>query len=69
MAKVGDKYIFHLNGVDYRIDIVNVNDYREPSMKYDIVLLYDENGEHVWAEDVLVCIGDDFLYQCENVNK
>lgn len=30
MAKVGDKYILHsANGMNYDIEVVNVNDFRE----------------------------------------
>ena len=65
MAKVGDKYILHSkNGMDYNIEIVNVNDYREPSMKYGADV-YDGNG--TYAGDIMF-FGDDFLGKCEKVN-
>ena len=65
MAKVGDKYILHSsNGMNYDIEIINVNDYREPSMKYGADV-YDDNG--VYAGDVMF-FGDDFLSKCEKVN-
>ena len=65
MAKVGDKFILHSsNGMDYKIEIVNVNEYREPNMKYGIDM-WDGNG--IYAGEVLFC-GDDFLNSCEKVN-
>ena len=64
MAKVGDKYILHSsNGMDYDIEVINVNDFREPSMKYGIDV-YDSNG--VYAGDVLF-VDDVFLDKCEKV--
>lgn len=66
MAKVGDKYILHsINGMDYSIKVVNVNNYREPSLKYGIDVC-DSNG--VYAGDVMF-VGDDFLSKCEKVNR
>lgn len=65
MAKVGDKYILHSsNGMDYNIEIINVNDCREPSMKYGADV-YDGNG--VYAGDVMF-FDDDFLNKCEKVS-
>lgn len=64
MAKVGDKYILHSsNGMDYKIEIVSVNEFREPSMKYGVDM-YDGNG--TYAGDVMF-FGDDFLNKCEKV--
>ena len=64
MAEVGDKYILHSNnGMDYSIEIVNVNNFREPSMKYGADI-YDGNG--VYAGDVTF-FGDEFLSKCEKV--
>lgn len=64
MAKVGQKYVFHSeNGMDYKIHIVNVNDFREPSMKYGADV-WDGNG--VYAGDVMF-FGDDFIEKCELV--
>ena len=66
MVKVGDKYILHSsNGMDYNIEIINVNDFREPDMKYGADV-YDRNG--VYAGDVIF-FGDSFLSQCEKVNN
>lgn len=66
MAKVGDKYILHsANGMDYNIEVVNVNDFREPSLKYGIDV-YDGNG--TYAGDVMF-VGETFLGQCEKVNN
>lgn len=65
MAKVRDKYILHSkNGTDYYIEIMNVNDFREPDMKYG-VYVHDVNG--IYADDVQF-IGDKFLEKCEKVS-
>lgn len=65
MVKVGDKYILHSeNGMDYSIEIVNINNFREPDMKYGADV-YDGNG--IYAGDVMF-FGDDFLNKCEKVS-
>lgn len=65
MAKVGDKYILHsVNGMDYYIEIINVNEYREPSMRYACDVC-DDNG--VYVGDVRFC-GEGLLKNCEKVN-
>ena len=68
MIKVRDKFVLHSeNGMDYEIEVVNVNEFREPSMKYacDIV---DGNGVSYWEayKDYYFC-GDDFLSKCEKI--
>ena len=56
--KVGDKFILHdSSGSDYKFEIININDFREPSMRY-AVQLYDSYGEP-YRE--LYFIGDDFF--------
>ena len=56
--KVDDELIFHSkNGMNYRIEIVNVNEFRDPSSKYDCDV-WDGNGNY--AGDV-VFLGDDFF--------
>lgn len=65
MVKIGDKYILRSsNGMKYDIEIVSVNELREPSMKY-AADVYDGNG--VYAGDVMF-FGDDLLSKCEKVN-
>lgn len=66
MVNVGDKYILHSsNGMDYNIEVVNVNDFREPSMKYGIDV-YDGNG--TYAGDVLF-VGENFFSNCKKVSN
>lgn len=66
MVKVGDKYILHsANGMDYNIEVVNVNDFREPSLKYGIDV-YDGNG--TYAGDVMF-VGETFFNNCEKVDN
>lgn len=65
MARVGDKFILHsADGKKYHIEVVNVSDYREPSMRY-AVDVSDERG--IYADDV-VFVSDDLLSKCEKVN-
>lgn len=66
MAKVGDKYVLHSsNGMDYDIEVVNVNNFREPDMKYGVDV-HDVNG--IYAGDVMF-VGESFLSQCEKVDN
>lgn len=66
MIEVRDKFVLHSsNGMDYDIEVVSVNDYREPSLKYGIDV-YDGNG--AYAGDVMF-VGEDFLSKCEKVGK
>ena len=56
--KVNDKFVFHSrNGIDYRIEVININEFREPSMKYGCDI-WDGNG--TYAGDVTF-VGDDFF--------
>lgn len=65
MAKVGDKFILHSeSGMDYSIEIININNFREPDMKYGADV-YDGNG--IYAGDIMF-FGDDFLNKCEKVS-
>ena len=64
--KVNDEYVLHSsNGMDYKIIIVNINDYRESSMKYALDV-WDENGVSC-GEDVYF-VGDDF-FDKNNIEK
>ena len=55
---VGDKFILHSeNGKDYTIEIVNVNECREPSLRY---------AADVWDDEVnyygdVIFFGDEFF--------
>lgn len=64
MVEVGQKYILHSeNGLDYDIEIVNINQFRPIDEIYAIDL-YDCNG--TYAGDVIF-VGDDFINKCELV--
>ena len=66
-VNVGDKFILHSqDGHDYAIEIVNINDFREPDMKYAFDA-YDEKGNPI-SNDVLFC-GDELLNKCERVKE
>ena len=61
-VSVGAKYILHsANGLDYNINIVNINDFR-PDNERNGADVYDGNGNY--AGDVMF-FGDDFLQKCE----
>ena len=55
--KVNHHFIFHSKNGDYRIKVININNYREPSMKYGCDV-WDGNGNY--AGDVTF-VGDDFF--------
>lgn len=64
----GDKFILHSeNGKDYEIRVVNVNEYREPSMTCGCDVFLD--GVSV-NEDIWFC-GEDFLLseKCEKIQE
>lgn len=65
MIRVKDRYILNSeNGMKYTIEVVNVNNFREPSMQY-AVDVWDGNG--VYAGDVMF-VGADFFSKCEKAN-
>ena len=56
--RMNDTFLFHsLNGMDYKIRIVSINNYREPLYKYGCDIL-DENGNYVGSG---LFFGDDFF--------
>ena len=66
MAKVGDKFLFSQNGESYYVKIINVNDFREPNMKYGADL-YSADSKRSFFGDV-VFFGEDFLRKCKKIN-
>lgn len=64
IISIGDKYILHSeNGHEYSIEVVNINDFRPPDMKYGCDV-YDDNG--TYAGDVMF-VGEEFFKKCEKV--
>jgi hypothetical protein len=58
MIKVNDIFILHSdNGMDYNITVVNINEFREPNMKYACEVI-DGNGV---AFDDFMFVGDEFF--------
>ena len=65
MVEVGDKFIFHsTNGTNYDIEVIDINLYYNPSMKY-VINIDDYCEKHI---GFLLFVGDDFLNKCEKVN-
>lgn len=63
-VEVGDKFILHSkNGLDYEIEIVNVNMNRPPDQIYAIDMWF--NGQEVY--DDVVFVGDEFIGMCKVV--
>jgi len=63
-VKVGDRFILHsTNGLDYDIEVVNVNMYRPPDMIYAIDMWH--NGQEV--NDDVIFVGDEFIGMCEEM--
>lgn len=61
--KEGDKFILHSkNGKDYNCEVVNVNDCREPDMKYFVES--SEVGKDAVGE---VFLGDKFFEDCADI--
>lgn len=62
--KIGDRFEFCSStptpyGKHFEIEVVNINDFREPSMRYAIDI-WDENG---LPESDVKFIGDDFFVE------
>lgn len=57
--KVGTRFILNSeNGMTYEYEVINVNDFREPSMRYAADVMIVETGESLPDE---VFFGDDWL--------
>lgn len=55
---VGDRFIWHsTSGIDYKIEIVNINDFREPDMRYALDV-WDSDGKSLGD---VIFTGDDFF--------
>lgn len=59
-------YLDSENGLRYKVEVVNVNDFREPSMKYAIDLVQEqENGaRYTDAYGDYAFVGQDFIDKC-----
>lgn len=52
------------NGLTYKVEVININDYREPSMKY-VIDLIDCNGvRYSEAYGDVAFVGQDFIDKC-----
>ena len=61
--KVNDKFIFHSeNGMNYRIEVININNYRDPCEKYACDIW---DGNDNYAGEVTF-VGDDFFNNYES---
>lgn len=56
--KIGDKFIYN----DYIVKIININDFREPDLKYAVEVT-DNQGQNIFSD--IRFISEDFLLkQC-----
>ena len=61
-AKRGEKFVLHSeNGLNYDIEVVNVNPFRPPGSEYAIDVFL--NGKSVY--DDVTFVGEEFLRTCE----
>ena len=61
-VEVGDRFILHsMNGLDYDIEVVNVNMCRPPDQIYAIDMWLNDQAVY---NDV-VFVGDEFIEKCE----
>lgn len=58
IIKTGDKFIYK----DYIIEVININNFREPKMKYAIDI-FDKQGQGLFKD--LCFVGEDFFLKCE----
>ena len=64
MVEVGQKYILHSeNGLNYDIEIININHFREIDRIYAIDVYH--KGANVYGD--VMFVGDDFINKCELV--
>ena len=56
--RIKDEYVLHsVNGLDYKIIVININNCRPPDMKYGLDM-WDNNG--IYIGDVMF-VGEDFF--------
>lgn len=65
-VKKNDKLIFNSeNGLKYDIEIININDFRPPEMKYAINLIDPDGNSYYSAYNDYYFCGEDFIQKCE----
>lgn len=70
MVNKGDKYVLHSsNGMDYKVEVVNVNYCRPPEVFYACELIDGNGVSYYEAKSDWYFCGDDFLEKCKKVNK
>ena len=52
------------NGLKYKVEVINVNDYREPSMKYAVDIIYSTNVRYTDIYEDYAFVGQDFIDKC-----
>lgn len=57
-------YLDSENGLTYQIEVVNINDYREPSMKYAIDLIDCNGVRYSEYYGDITFVGQDFIDKC-----
>ena len=62
-VKEGDVlYLDSENGMTY--EVINVNDFREPSMKYAIDIIYSTDVRYTDIYEDYAFVGQDFIDKC-----
>jgi hypothetical protein len=57
-------YLDSENGLRYKVEVININDYREPSMKYAIDLVQENGARYTDAYGDYAFVGQDFIDKC-----
>ena len=57
-------YLDSENGMKYTVEVINVNNYREPSMKYAIDIIYSTDVRYTDIYEDYAFVGQDFIDKC-----
>lgn len=65
MVSKGDVlYLDSDNGLRYQVEVLSVNDFREPSMKYAIDLVDSNGARYSDCYGDITFVGQDFIDKC-----
>lgn len=57
-------YLDSENGARYTIEVISVNDYREPSMKYAVDIIYSTDVRYTDIYGDYAFVGQNFIDKC-----